>query len=191
MKNQETRLNLLNGAMHVIANEGLDKATTKQICYETGINEVYIYRCFKNKEDLYACCFEMLDEELLNKLNQHVAIIGVQDMEFELRCRFFFSAIWSFMLGNRDRCITYVRYYYSEYFNKYSVDDHENRYKGFLGIMKPIFKDEADVWMILNHILDVMLNFAVKVHNNRMSSEDNYAEHVFRVLYAAIKQYFK
>ena len=45
--------------------------------------------------------------------------------------------------------------------------------------------------MILNHILNVMLDFAVKVHNNQMSQEDNYAEHVFRVLYASVKQYFK
>lgn len=191
MKQAETRLNLLNGAIHVIANEGLDKATTKQICYETGINEVYIYRCFKNKEDLYAHCFDWLDIELLDKLKQHVSIMSVQDMDFELKCRFFFSAIWSFMLGNRDRCITYVRYYYSEYFNKYSADDHEKRYKSFVEIMEPIFKGEADVWMILNHILDVMLNFAIKVHDNRMPSGDNYAEHVFRVIYAAIKQYFK
>ena len=53
------------------------------------------------------------------------------------------------------------------------------------------FKDEADVWMILNHILNVMLDFAAKEHNGQMSQEDNYTEHVFLVIYASIKQYFR
>ena len=56
---------------------------------------------------------------------------------------------------------------------------------------KDAFKDEADVWMILNHILNVMLDFAVKVHNDQMPKEDNYAEHVFRVIYQSVKQYFR
>ena len=43
--------------------------------------------------------------------------------------------------------------------------------------------------MILNHILDVMLSFSVKVHNGLMSEEDDYGEHVFRVLYESVKQY--
>ena len=45
--------------------------------------------------------------------------------------------------------------------------------------------------MILNHILNVMLDFAIKVHNNQMPHEDNYAEHVFRVIYRSIEQYFR
>ena len=30
-----------------------------------------------------------------------------------------------------------------------------------------------------------MLKFAVKVHNGRMSSADDYSQHVFRVIYAS------
>lgn len=45
--------------------------------------------------------------------------------------------------------------------------------------------------MILNHILNVMLDFAVKVHNDQMPKEDNYAEYVFRVIYQSVKQYFR
>ena len=56
---------------------------------------------------------------------------------------------------------------------------------------KEAFIEEADVWMILNHILNVMLDFAVKVHHDQMPNEDNYSEHVFRVIYASVKQYFK
>ena len=56
---------------------------------------------------------------------------------------------------------------------------------------KDAFTEESDVWMILNHILNVMLDFAVKVHNKQMSDEDDYVEHIFRVIYASVQQYFK
>ena len=56
---------------------------------------------------------------------------------------------------------------------------------------KEAFKDEADVWMILNHILNVMFDFAVKAHNGQMPKEDHYVEHVFLVIYASVKQYFR
>ncbi len=108
-----------------------------------------------------------------------------------MRCRFFFFSLWSFLLGNREKCLAFVRYFYSPYYIKYSAEQHEKRYASFVEDFSEAFVDEANVWMILNHILNVMLDFAVKVHNGQMSGEDNYAEHVFRVIYASVKQYFK
>lgn len=43
MKREETRSKLIEGTIRVISRDGLDKASTKQIGIETGINEVYIY----------------------------------------------------------------------------------------------------------------------------------------------------
>lgn len=191
MSPQDMKETLLARTIEVIANEGLDKTTTKAITAGTGINEAYIYRCFSDKEDLLAKAFDKLDEELVNKSVQHVDIMYVKEMEYEMRCRFFFGAVWKFLLGNRNKCLAYVRYYYSPYFSKYSVVSHKRRYAPLVEKFRDAFKDEADVWMILNHILNVMLDFAVKVHNDQMPSEDNYSEHVFRVIYQSVRQYFR
>ena len=190
MKQAEMRQKLINGTICVIARDGLDKASTKQIGLATATNEAYIYRCFKGKEDLFANTFAALDEELLAQTLHHVNIMYQVNIDFVQRCRSYFFAVWDFLLGNRDKCLTYVRYFYSPYFVKYSANDHKKRFMPLLERIRAAFIDEADVWMILNHILDVMLSFAVKVHNGQMTSEDNYPEHVFRVTYAAIKQYF-
>lgn len=191
MKQDELRLRLIDGTIHVIAREGLDKASTKQIGLSTKINEAYIYRCFKDKEDMFAKAFDSLDNELANKILQHLPVMYMQDLEYELRCRVFFDAVWKFLLGNKEKCLAFVQYYYSPYFNKYSVESHKRRYAPIVDKFDDAFKDEADVWMILNHILNVMLDFAVKVHNGQMPNEDNYSEHVFRVIYQSVKQYFK
>ena len=191
MKQDELRLRLIDGTIHVIAREGLDKASTKQIGLSTKINEAYIYRCFKDKEDMFAKAFDSLDNELANKILQHLPVMYMQDLEYELRCRVFFEAVWKFMLANKEHCLAFIQYYYSPYFTKYSVEAHKKRYVSVVEKFKDAFKDEADVWMILNHILNVMLDFAVKVHNGQMPSEDNYSEHVFRVIYRSVEQYFR
>jgi len=191
MKYDEIRQSLIDGTIRVIAEKGLDRASTKQIGLATSLNEAYIYRCFENKQDMFAKTFAVLDEELLAKTMQYVDVMFSTDIEFVQRCRSYFFWVWTFLVGNRDKCLTYMRYFYSPYFTRYSAEDHKKRFVPLLTKFHDAFKDEADVWMILNHILNVMLDFAVKVHNDQMPDNDVYAEHVFRVIYASVKQYFR
>ena len=122
---------------------------------------------------------------------QHLPVMYMQELEYELRCSIFFEAVWKFLLGSNEKCLAFVRYYYSPYFTKYSAESHKQRYAPVVEKFKDAFKDEANVWLIFNHILNVMLDFAVKVHNEQMPKEDNYVEHVFRVIYVSVKQYFR
>ncbi len=191
MKHQNVRNRLIENTIRIIAENGFDKTTTKAIVSGTDINEAYIYRDFSDKEDLFVKVFDQLDEELIAKLMQHLPVMYMSELEFEVRCRVFFTAVWKFLLDNKEKCLAFVRYYYSPYFNKYSADRHKQRYQPLVEKFSEAFIDEADVWMILNHILNVMLDFAVKVHNDHMSKEDSYSEHVFRVIYRSVEQYFK
>lgn len=191
MKHFNIRNRLIDRTIMVIAENGLDKTTTQAIVKGTDINEAYIYRYFSDKEDLLSHVFDTLDEGLVAKVMQHLPVMYMRELEYEIRCRVFFAAIWKFLIGNRDKCLAFVRYYYSPYFQKYSAEKHRLRYQPLLDKFSPAFKDEANVWMILNHILDVMLDFAVKVHNGEMPDNDDYSEHVFRVIYRSVEQYFK
>lgn len=191
MKQEEIRSALIDGTIRVIAREGLDKASTKQIGLETSTNEAYIYRCFADKEDMLAKAFDSLDGELFTETMRHVEVMYMEGMAFAIRCRAYFFAVWKFLLGNRDKCLAYVQYFYSPYFRKHSAQGHEKRFVPLVNKFRDAFRDEADVWMILNHILNVLLDFAVKVHNGIMSGSEEYAEHVFRVIYASVKQYFR
>lgn len=191
MSPQHMRETLIEKTISVIATEGLDKTTTKAITTGTGINEAYIYRHFAHKEDLLSRAFDRLDEEFVATTMRHMSVMYMQELEYELRCRVYFDAVWKFLLSNKEKCLAFIRYYYSPYFAKYSVAEHKRRCQPLVEKFSDAFKDEADVWMILNHILNIMLDFAVKVHNDQMPNNDDYAEHVFRVIYASVKQYFK
>lgn len=191
MKQDDLRQALIDGAIHVIAQNGLDKAKTKAISNATGINEVYIYRIFENKEKLFEKAFEYLDVQLVDKALLHIDVMYMTEMDYETRCRIYFLAMWRFLIGNKDEIFAYVRYYYSPYFKRHSAEMHKQRFIPLVNKFKDAFKDEAAVWLILNHILNVMLDFALMVHNDEMPKEDNYSEHVFRVIYQSVKQYFR
>ena len=191
MKQEEFRQILIDGTIRVIARDGIDKASAKQIETETGINPVYIYRCFKDKEDMFAKVFDYLDDELASAMMTHVAAMYIKDLDYRERCRLFYNSIWSFLLSNREKCLAYVRYYYSPYFMKLSSAQHKKRFAPLVEKFGDAFKAESNIWMILNHILNVLLDFAVKVHNGQMPANDDYSEHVFRVIYRSVEQYFK
>ena len=191
MKQDELRRGLIDGTIHVIAKEGLDGASTKRIGIATGINEAYIYRCFKDKEDMFAKTFESLDDELVSKGMQHVEVMYIKEIDYVSRCRIFFIAIWRFLLGNREKCRTFIRYYYSPYFLRYSNEEHKERFSPLVDKFSDAFRAEANVWMILNHILTTMLDFAVKVFDGAVPDNEDTAEHVFRLIIASVGQYFK
>lgn len=190
-KKEELRRMLIDATVQVVARDGLDKATTKQIGLLTNMNEAYIYRCFADKEDLLVKTFASLDEELSLTTVTNFSLLQVQEIDFEMRCWTYFFAIWKFLLGNKDKCLAFVQYYYSPYFAKYSAEEHKKRYRPLVDKFKMAFREEANVWMILNHDLTTMLSFAVKVFDGEVPDDEDTAEHVFRLVYASTRQYFK
>lgn len=196
MKQEEIRHALIEGAIRSIAENGLDKTTTKALATAAGgYNEVYIYRLFDGKEDLLAKAFSTLDEELLQATTKLMPLLSAEDTPLRERFWAAFCSLWMFMHGNRERCLAYIRYYYSSYFEQYSTEEHRLRFESFVNQIRPFFRERANVWMILSYIFTVMMDFTIKIINGSIPDynerPDDYTEHIFRVIYEAIKQYFK
>ena len=115
MSPQDMRGTLIERTIQVVASDGIDKATTKAIVAGTGINEAYIYRRFLSKDDLLARSFENVEQGLVDNILKHMDVMSVRELDYETRCRAFFMRVWKFMLGNKEKCLFYVRYYYSPY----------------------------------------------------------------------------
>ena len=191
MKHTNVKEVLIDRAIEVLGSTGMDKTTTKSIVAGTGISEVYIYRNFANKEDLLAKAFEKLDDELVQKVMLHIPVMYIQSMEYKERCRFFFAAVWEFLLQNQTKCTAYTRYYYSPYFTKHSAEAHQERFVPLVAKFQEAFLDEANVWMLMNHILSTMLDFVVKVYDGQLPNDEDTAEHVFRIVFYSVSPNFK
>ena len=186
MKQDGIRQALIDGTIHVIAQDGLDGATTKRIGMETGINQAYIYRYFADKEDMFVKTFATLDGELIDKITACLPVMDVKEIPIEERCWLLFAGVWKFLLGNSEKCMCYIRYYYSPYFKKHSMKDRSYTYRFVVQKMTPAFVPGAEVWHLLNHILNIMFTSAVRVFNGELSDDDKTAEHVFRLIYSSV-----
>ncbi len=187
---------LVSNAIHLIAEGGFEKATTKELTHCGGslpdfkMNEVYIYRIFGSKENLYEQAFVRLDYELFCAFRNGVAAVGGFDENSKEKLYEFFQMAWRFVLGNEEKCRCYVRYYYSIYFKGRSLEMHQKLFKGMISDMAPMFKDEADVVSILHSVFTTLFDFAIRVYNGDLEDSDINRPHIFNVLYCMMATYF-
>jgi AcrR family transcriptional regulator len=193
----EIRELLISNTIHLIAEGGFEKATTKELTHCGGdlpnmkMNEAYLYRIFGSKENLYDEAFVRLDRELCYAFRHGAETVGGFLPNSRERLYSFFLLAWRFVLGNEERCRCYVRYYYSIYFKGHSLEAHKRLFSGILSEMAPLFKDEADVPAILHSVFTTMLDFGIRVYNGDLEDSDINIPHIFNVLYCMMSTYFK
>ena len=187
---------LVNNAIHLIADGGFEMATTKALTYSGGeidgvrMNEVYIYRLYGSKENLYDAAFEILDNEIATAFRKGLAFAYRGDGDVRERMFRFFLLAWEFILGNEERCRCYVRYYYSIYFKGKSLESHKKLFEGMISELSHLFREEADVVSILHSVFTALLDFCIRVYNGDLEDSEINRPHVFNVLYCMMSSYF-
>lgn len=188
---------LIANAIHLIAEGGFEKATTKALAHHNGslpgfkMNEVYIYRIFGSKEKLYESAFLRLDDDLFAAFQRGVQETGGFAHDTKEKLYAFFLRAWLFILGNEERCRCYVRYYYSIYYKGQSRKMHEQQFAEMIDELRVLFKSEADVESILHSVFTAMLDFAIRVYNGDLEDSEPNRLHIFNVLYCMMMTYFK
>ena len=188
---------LISNAIHLIAEGGFENATTKALTHGGGhltdfkMNEVYIYRFFGSKEQLYESVFLRLDSELFYVFRDGIKVVGDLDGPTKEKFYKFFLMVWHFILGNEERCRCYVRYYYSIYFKGDSRSAHKKLMGSIVEDIAPMFKEEADVFSILHSVFTALFDFAIRVYNGELEDNEITRPHIFNVLYCMMMTYFK
>ncbi len=187
---------LISNAIHLIAEGGFEKATTKELTHCGGtipgfkMNEVYIYRIFGSKENLYAAAFQRINDELYYAFLSGVEAVG--SFEGALREKFyeFFLMAWNFILGNEERCRCYVRYYYSIYLKDASLEAYNVHFDRIVDKFRHLFRNEADVNAIMHSVFTALFDFAIRVYNGELEDSEINRPHIFNVLYCMMATYF-
>lgn len=194
---QEVKDLLIRNAIHLIAIGGFEKATTKELTHNGGslpdfrMNEVYIYRLFGSKENLYEQAFILLDRELFSTFRAGARAVGGFQEHTKEKLYDFFLLAWQFVSGNEERCRTYVRYYYSVYFKGHSKEAHSEIFADMVERMTPLFAEGADVVSILHSVFTAVLDFAIRVYNLDLEDNEPNRRHMFNVLYCMVATYLK
>ncbi len=191
MNTEEMRIKLIESAIHTISDVGVDRATTKLLAGNAGLNEVYIYRIFGGKDGLFKETFTYIDKQFAKHLLKCFKDISITQTSIRDYFRKIFSQIWKFALNDKEQCSFFIRYYYSRYYTKQCGQGREEIYRDVLLSMKKVFKEDANVWWLFNHTFDVIFSSAVKVLRGEIPDNEQTEENIFVLLYAALQPNLK
>lgn len=159
---ESQRAALMQAVVNSVVENGLENTTSRIIGSLSGVNEIYIYRYFKNKDDLIAKTFAYADNDFLKVILENFPVINYEGLDYEMRCRILFKKCWDYIFKHPDWLIFYVRYYYSSSFQKFAYEDHMKLYEIMTDKIKPACHPSADVKTVLHHLLDTLMGQAKK-----------------------------
>lgn len=180
------RQEIMNAAVHTVARYGLDKATTRLIAAEVGLNEMYLYRCFKNKEDILSETFHAKDAAFINRIRKSLPVMRREDLPWERRCFLLWQDCWEFIVKRPDDCRFYIHYYYSANCKAYAYAEHLKLYKPLIDEIRFAFLPDTNVDMLLHQIFDTMLSFAERVQTGEYSDNEETLKSTFRQIFSFV-----
>lgn len=180
--NRNIASELIESTVKVIARDGFDKASTRNIAGECGIADAYIYVHFKDKDDLFSKAFQQEDAALAREVKKYLSILNQPGITNEDRLYVLFVQTWMHLTAYPDSCRFFVQYYYSPYYAKYSAQEHLDRWMPVLEQMKVLFKPETDVRALLRPVLNTMLGQAIKAASDTSTDKDSIARNNYEMV---------
>lgn len=186
LEQQSMKQAFMESAVRIVAREGLAKTTTKAIAAEAGLNEAYIYKCFNGKDELLSEAFHMEDERFAALLRETLPVMRMPGFTWKERAFLLWKKSWDFILDKEADCIFYIRYYYSADCRTYAYDTHLKHFHELIEKVRPTFKQDANVDMLVQQIFDTMLAFATRVLNGEIENSEATTELTFEQIYSFV-----
>ena len=185
--NRKIASDLIESTIKVIARDGFDKASTRNIAKECGIADAYIYLHFEDKDDLFAKTFQKEDTALAEEVKKHLSILDQQGITNEDKIYFLFNKVWMHLIAYPDSCRFYVQYYYSPYYQKYSAQEHASLWMPIAERVKVLFRPETDVKAALRLVLNTMIGQAIKATANTSADQDSIAQSNYELILGMVQ----
>ena len=185
----KNRTKLYEGIIKAVSECGLEGLTTRSIEQYSGLKDAYIYRYFENKEDLLKRAFIREDEALIRVIEHYFPILEDENLSFRDRCFSLWQPCWQYLISRPDVCRFYVRYYYSTYFKEKALSDHLRICDNLVEKVVSAFSKNVNVKMLLHHLLETMLMYAMKIAVGEAVNDDAFSLMVFNFCFSVINAY--
>ncbi len=178
-RGNEVRQTLMRSAIRVVSVQGIQSATTKALSVDSGLSEVYIYRYFESKDDLFKQTFYALDKELMCLMRNSLKSVILDGQNVKIGFQSIFHDFWGFALGDRDKCSFFIQYYYSSYYSAHYETERKSIYSPLLNLIAPAFSEDTDPWLELNHMYDVVFPKLLRVIRGTLPDSDETEKTVY------------
>jgi len=183
------RNQLMEGAIKAVSAYGLEGLTTRSIEQQCKLKDSYIYRYFEDKEDLLKKAFLREDRAFVNTIEANFAIMYDNSIDFKERCYSLWKPCWQYLVSRPDVCKFYVRYYYSTYFVQQAISEHTDICKMLVAKFADAFPKNVNVNVVTHHLLEIMLNYGMKVSLGELEDSKETSNMIFDIIYTIVSRY--
>ncbi len=167
---QESRALMMDAAVKIVAEYGLEGFTTKKWASTAGVAEGSLYYHFKSKNDLLDATFSQIDQEIIDvffQVRSEYPVIrdldGVKEIVTAAWKRFY-----EYLMQHPGRTVFYFRYRTSPRYNQTVQKQQFERYQKIpeaLTDIKSVIRDQqqADWKIVWTYVMDSTVTFAFRI----------------------------
>lgn len=184
----DKRQALLQSTVRAVAKYGMKDVSTRSISEDAGVNDAYIYRYFKDKEDLLAQAYLLENDRFMRHVIRRIELVQEQAALQGIRDRYgiIFYTAWRYLLDTPDVCRFFMYYYNSPNFEKYAQEAYKEQLDLLTGKIIRLFDCAEDAKHCLYALFVLLNSFAIQVLNGELSDNAETEDRVFRMTYNAI-----
>lgn len=184
---------LMDSAVHAAARDGLENTTTRSIGCAAGLPDSYIYRYFRDKNDLLEQAYIRAMQSFYQVILRKIQHLREQERNFEPEqyCRLIWQDVWDFLMENPDICRFCIYYHYSP--NYHSLAQEKDTYYRckMAEILSPEFFNSVEIPLLLDMLFAIMFFMAVQVVDGKLPKNEQTDEMAFNQIYTAISANLK
>lgn len=194
MESNERRMELLDAAMQIVAECGLNGFSMKKVTQRVGVSEALIYRYFPSKDNLLFSCFESVNKHIAALFDKLSPFALDTPQAVEASARSLWLLYFEFLVKARHRTIFYFDYRDSAYIKQIKATQDEmghTYFRSFVGLMD-IFNGMFDVYAqvdadyVWTYILDTTGIFAKRVIRGELPDTKESHVSIWKLIFGGI-----
>lgn len=192
MRNREQlRMHLIRSTISVVARDGLEKTRVSSLAEWAGVSQSALYRCFKNKDDLFCAALLQEDKGFIELVLALAPVLDDESLSWRERCWRLWKPVWDFIIDPSEDCVFYIRYYYSENFRRDAKQEHERLIEPVRERLRPYFLPGRRDSVLLHQIFETMLSFAYRVMTGELSNDEDTCQLAFDQICNFLRPHFR
>lgn len=188
METTDKKAVLLKSVVRVVAEVGIENASTRAIGAEAGFHDAYIYRYFQDKDHLLACAYKAENDRLMKLLVQTIEQENqfLDSKSLPDRSMAVLDAAWKYLTSQPEVTKFLVYYYNSPGFQKYAYEGHRKWMDALCERLYPTFHSIAEAEVLLYMVINTVFGVAKQVSDGALPNTQETENAVFRSIYTTI-----
>jgi len=180
------RNDLMDGAIKATAEKGIEGMTTRAIAGSVGLNEAYIYRYYRDRNDLLEKAFLRCDQNMMAVMKKEYACLRDRSLSYRDRFFKFMNACWDYAVEDYTYALFYVRFYFSTFYNDRLRAEHLRLAEEAIPSNQDVFLQDIEPRLLINHIYRSALVFIMDLATGRRMDTPEERKQIFTLLYNSL-----